>query len=60
MKQRLADYVADFLVARGVTDVFSPLTLLNGMPLCDMMKKRNVLSKDGAASSVLLICKEHR
>lgn len=23
MKQRLADYVADFLVARGVTDVFS-------------------------------------
>lgn len=23
MKQRLADYVADFLAARGVTDVFS-------------------------------------
>ena len=23
MKQRLADYVADFLVAHGVTDVFS-------------------------------------
>ena len=23
MKQRLADYVADFLVSRGVTDVFS-------------------------------------
>ena len=33
MKQRLADYVADFLAARGVTDVFS---VVGGGVLCHL------------------------
>ena len=38
MKQRLADYVADFLVAHGVTDVFS---VVNEAGRADEMRKRS-------------------